>query len=77
MPTTAFDLSRSSRCWELNSLHALFEITAQHVLQIAAVRTNDLREEVTAHHRIGAVFLLGDHLQEDAASDVVPAISCR
>src|SRR5262249_45256707 len=43
-------------------LHALLQVAAEHVLQVAAVGADDLREEVAAHHRVDSMFLLGNHL---------------
>src|SRR5262245_54625710 len=36
----------------IEEFHALFEVARKHSLKLAAIGTDDLREEITAHHRI-------------------------
>jgi len=52
-------------------LDALVEVATDELLQAAAVAADHLREEVTAHERLAGALLLGDHLQQDAARDVL------
>ena len=55
-------------------LQALLQIAAHEALQRIAVETDDLREQVRREHRLPALLVLRDDLEQDRAGQVVAGL---